>query len=116
MTQSRLAVVFMRKMFTLSRGQRVAEFQTVILTGLPQITPGNAICRAVVHRAMWRDGANLFRFVTRRGGPYTNHACERALRSPIMFREVTNCFRVEWGAQRSTQRLQVSSPPAACMV
>ena len=49
-------------------------------------------------RAMRRDLADLFRFVTRRDVPYTNNACERALRPSVIFRKVTNCFRAEWGA------------------
>jgi transposase len=50
-------------------------------------------------RARRRDRADLFRFVTRRDVPYTNHACERALRPSVIFRKVTNCFRAEWGAK-----------------
>ena len=50
-------------------------------------------------RAMRRDRADLFRFVTRRDGPYTNNACEQALRPSVIFRKVTNCFRAEWGAK-----------------
>ena len=50
-------------------------------------------------RAMRRDRDDLFRFVTRRDVPYTNNACERALRPSVIFRKVTNCFRAEWGAQ-----------------
>jgi transposase len=50
-------------------------------------------------RAMRRDRGDLFRFVTRRDVPYTNNACERALRPSVIFRKVTNCFRAEWGAQ-----------------
>ncbi len=49
-------------------------------------------------RAMRRDRADLFRFVARRDVPYTNNACERALRPSVIFRKVTNCFRAEWGA------------------
>jgi transposase len=49
-------------------------------------------------RAMRRDRDDLFRFVTRRDLPYTNNACERALRPSVIFRKVTNCFRAEWGA------------------
>jgi transposase len=48
---------------------------------------------------MRRDRADLFRFITRRDVPYTNNACERALRPSVIFRKVTNCFRVEWGAK-----------------
>lgn len=50
-------------------------------------------------RAMRRDRDDLFRFVTRREVPYTNNACERALRPSVIFRKVTNCFRAVWGAQ-----------------
>ena len=49
-------------------------------------------------RAMRRDRADLFRFVTRRDVPYTNNACERALRPSVIFRKVTGGFRAEWGA------------------
>jgi transposase len=31
--------------------------------------------------------------------PYTNNACERALRPSVIFRKVTGCFRSKWGAQ-----------------
>jgi transposase len=50
-------------------------------------------------RAMRQDRDDLFRFVTRRDVPYTNNACERALRPSVIFRKVTNCFRAEWGAK-----------------
>jgi transposase len=50
-------------------------------------------------RAMRRDRYDLFHFVTRRDVPYTNNACERALRPSVIFRKVTNCFRAEWGAK-----------------
>ena len=52
-----------------------------------------------LYRAMRRDRADLFRFVTRRDLPYTNNACERALRPSVIFRKVTNGFRAEWGAR-----------------
>lgn len=52
-----------------------------------------------LYRAMRRDRADLFRFVTRRDVPYTNNACERALRPSVIFRKVTNCFRADWGAE-----------------
>ena len=38
-------------------------------------------------------------FVTRRDVPYTNNACERALRPSVIFRKVTGCFRSKWGAE-----------------
>ena len=49
--------------------------------------------------AMRRDRDDLFRFVTRRDVPYTNNACERALRPSVIFRKVTGCFRSQWGAK-----------------
>ena len=49
--------------------------------------------------AMRRDRDDLFRFITRRDVPYTNNACERALRPSVIFRKVTNCFRAVWGAE-----------------
>jgi transposase len=49
-------------------------------------------------RAMRRDRADLFRFITRRDVPYANNACERALRPSVIFRKVTGGFRAEWGA------------------
>ena len=49
--------------------------------------------------AMRRDRDDLFRFVTRRDVPYTNNACERALRPSVIFRKVTGCFRSQWGAE-----------------
>ena len=50
-------------------------------------------------KAMRRDRHDLFRFATRRDVPYTNNACERALRPSVIFRKVTGCFRSKWGAQ-----------------
>ena len=47
---------------------------------------------------MRRDRDDLFRFITRRDVPYTNNACERALRPSVIFRKVTGGFRAEWGA------------------
>ncbi len=49
-------------------------------------------------RAMRRDRDDLFRFVIRRDVPFTNNACERALRPSVIFRKVTGGFRAEWGA------------------
>lgn len=50
-------------------------------------------------RAMRRHRDDLFRFIVRRDVPYTNNACERALRPSVIFRKVTGGFRAEWGAQ-----------------
>jgi transposase len=49
-------------------------------------------------RAMLRHRDDLFRFITRRDVPYTNNACERALRPSVIFRKVTGGFRARWGA------------------
>jgi transposase len=49
-------------------------------------------------RAMRRHRDDLLRFVRRRDVPYTNNACERALRPSVIFRKVTGGFRAEWGA------------------
>ena len=59
--------------------------------------PDQPAARRLV-RAMRRDRADLFRFITRRDVPYTNNACERALRPSVIFRKVTGGFRAEWGA------------------
>jgi transposase len=66
-----------------------------LLSG-PEPKPGAA---RRLYRAMRRDRDDLLRFVTRRDVPYTNNACERALRPSVIFRKVTNCFRAEWGAK-----------------
>jgi Transposase IS66 family len=50
-------------------------------------------------KAMRRHRDDLFRFMARRDVPYTNNACERALRPSVIFRKVTGCFRSKWGAQ-----------------
>jgi len=56
-----------------------------------------ASCR--LRRAMLRHRDDLLRFVRRRDVPYTNNACERALRPSVIFRKVTGGFRAEWGAK-----------------
>ena len=61
-------------------------------------TPAHKPARRLF-RAMRRHRDDLFLFVTRRDVPYTNNACERALRPSVIFRKVTNCFRAEWGAK-----------------
>jgi len=66
-----------------------------LLSG-PEPKPKRARC---LFRAMRRDRDDLFRFVTRRDVPYTNNACERALRPSVIFRKVTGGFRAEWGAK-----------------
>jgi transposase len=64
-----------------------------LLSGAPPDTP--AAGRLL--NAMRRDRDDLFRFVIRRDVPYTNNACERALRPSVIFRKVTGCFRSQWG-------------------
>ena len=66
-----------------------------LLSGLEPRT--NASRR--LFRAMRRERDDLFRFVTRRDVPYTNNACERALRPSVIFRKVTGGLRAEWGAK-----------------
>lgn len=51
-----------------------------------------------LRKRLGRHRAALFVFVTARDVPYTNNACERALRPSVIFRKVTNGFRSEWGA------------------
>jgi transposase len=60
---------------------------------LPNTKAARRLCRA-----MRRDRDDLFRFVSRRDVPFTNNACERALRPSVIFRKVTGGFRAEWGA------------------
>jgi len=50
-------------------------------------------------RAIRKCRDELFLFVTRRDVPYTNNGCERALRSSVIFRKITGCFRSHWGAR-----------------
>jgi transposase len=66
-----------------------------LLSGAPPDTPA----ASRLFNAMRRDRDDLFRFVTRRDVPYTNNACERALRPSVIFRKVTGCFRSQWGAE-----------------
>jgi transposase len=60
--------------------------------------PGTPASRRLF-KAMRRHRHDLFRFVIRRDVPYTNNACERALRPSVIFRKVTGCFRSKWGAE-----------------
>ncbi len=62
---------------------------------LPRYGPGAEKLR----RRIARDRAHLFIFVTDRAVPATNNGSERALRPSVIFRNVTNGFRSEWGAQ-----------------
>ena len=66
-----------------------------LLSGPPPDTPA----AGRLFNAMRRDRNDLFRFITRRDVPYTNNACERALRPSVIFRKVTGCFRSQWGAE-----------------
>lgn len=61
-------------------------------------TPAHPAARRLF-RAMRRDRDDLFRFVTHRDVPYTNNACERALRPSVIFRKVTGGLRATWGAK-----------------
>jgi transposase len=61
--------------------------------------PPTAAAGHKLHKALLACRADLFRFVTRRDVPYTNNACERALRPSVIFRKVTGGFRSTWGAK-----------------
>jgi transposase len=52
-----------------------------------------------LQRIIKRFRQNLFVFVTNRDIPPTNNGSEQALRPCVVFRNVTNCFRSQWGAQ-----------------
>jgi transposase len=81
---------------TLARYRADLEHRLDRLLSAPQPTLPAA---RRLFRAMRRDRADLFRFITRRDVPYTNNACERALRPSVIFRKVTGGFRAEWGAK-----------------
>ena len=67
------------------------------LNALMALDPGEKNGRRLRGR-LGRHRNALFVFVTERDVPYTNNACERALRPSVIFRKVTNGFRSEWGA------------------
>jgi transposase len=80
----------------------LAQYQADLDRRLSRLLSGSAPTNKPgrrLFRAMRRDRDDLFRFVTRRDVPYTNNACERALRPSVIFRKVTNGFRAEWGGQ-----------------
>ena len=80
----------------------LAQYQADLDRQLSRLLSGSAPTNKPgrrLFRAMRRDRDDLFRFVTRRDVPYTNNACERALRPSVIFRKVTNGFRAEWGGQ-----------------
>ena len=79
----------------LTRYRAVLDARLKRLLSAP--TPTSKAARRLF-RAMTRDHADLFRFITRRDVPYTNNASERALRPSVIFRKVTNGFRSKWGA------------------
>jgi transposase len=64
---------------------------------LAGVMPDRAASRRLF-RAMRRHRDDLLRFIRQRDVPYTNNACERALRPSVIFRKVTGGFRAEWGA------------------
>lgn len=51
-----------------------------------------------LRRRIARDRDHLFVCITDRAVPATNNVSERALRSSVIFRKVTNGFRSQWGA------------------
>jgi transposase len=78
--------------------QYLADLERRLDRLLAGSTPAHPAARRLF-RAMRRDRDDLFRFVTRRDVPYTNNACERALRPSVIFRKVTGGFRATWGAK-----------------
>jgi len=84
------------------KGTTLAQYRADLDHRLTRLLSGGAPTNKSgrrLFRAMRRDRDDLLRFITRRDVPYTNNACERALRPSVIFRKVTNCFRAEWGAQ-----------------
>jgi transposase len=80
----------------------LAQYRADLDRRLDRLLSGPMPTHKAAHRlfrAMRRDRDDLFRFVTRRDVPYTNNACERALRPSVIFRKVTNGFRSQWGAK-----------------
>ena len=75
-----------------------AQMERQLDTLLAGPKPANPASRRL-RRAMLRHRDDLLRFVRRRDVPYTNNACERALRPSVIFRKVTGGFRAEWGAK-----------------
>ncbi len=61
-------------------------------------TPASPEARRL-HNRLIRDRKHLFVFVTDRDVPPTNNISERHLRPSVIFREVTNGFRAEWGSE-----------------
>jgi transposase len=95
------AIAIGKRRETLKDGT-LARYRADLDRRLDKLLSGPQPKQAAAHRlfrAMRRDRADLFRFITRRDVPYTNNACERALRPSVIFRKVTNCFRAEWGAK-----------------
>jgi len=52
-----------------------------------------------LHKRMLANRAHLFVFMSSRAVPCTINVSERHLRPSVIFREVTNGFRCEWGAE-----------------
>ncbi len=95
------AVVIGRRRDTL-KDSTLAQYHADLKRRLDRLlagaTPAHPAARRLF-RAMRRDRDDLFRFVTHRDVPYTNNACERALRPSVIFRKVTGGFRATWGAK-----------------
>jgi transposase len=97
-----LRAVAIGKRRVMLKDSTLAQYQADLDRRLDKLLSGpepTQIAARRLFRAMRRDRDDLFRFVTRRDVPFTNNACERALRPSVIFRKVTNCFRAEWGAK-----------------
>jgi len=78
----------------------LAQYQAEIDRRLTKLLGATPTTRAgtKLARAIKKCRNDLFVFLTRRDVPYTNNACERALRPSVIFRKVTGSFRSQWGA------------------
>lgn len=72
-----------------------AEDRLDRLLAIPAAHPAGAVLKKQVKA--WRT--KFFVFITDRRVPATNNISEREIRPSVVFREVTNGFRSEWGAQ-----------------
>jgi len=64
------------------------------MAAVPIGEPGRKLCKRIA-----ANRGHLFVFVTNRSVPFTNNVSERNLRPSVIFRNVTNGFRCEWGAE-----------------
>jgi transposase len=69
-----------------------------LLHQILELKPDNEAGQKLIarYRRLTRE---LLLFLDYLGIPPTNNASAQALRSSVIFRKVTNCFRSEWGAE-----------------